>query len=253
MGSKIIIIIGLFALLAGCGKESPAIGGGEPEKEFQSCLKLSQKGDFEESVQCLEMFKARYPQTGLGQEAELRIGDAYFEKKDYLLAAESYIAFIRLHPRHSKVPYAHYKAGLSYYKESPKAIDRDQSYLDDAMEHLRIVVRRYPRSDSATPAKLILHDARKRIAERNFYIGNFYYRTGEYLACVPRFWTVVRKYPDSGLAPKALYKLVEANIQLGQLENAKQAFGTLSTSFPDSKYTKRAEKKLLRAAKEKSK
>jgi len=253
MKPKIIIVLALFALLSGCAKEMPLIGAGDPDKEFKDCLRLSAKKRFEDSVQCLEMFKARYPQTRLGQEAELRIGDAYFSKKDYLLAAESYAAFLRLHPRSRRADYAHFRIGVSYYKESPKAIDRDQEYLESAIKQLRIVLRHYPNSSYKSLASTILHRARKRVARRNYYIGSFYYRTGEYISSIPRFWDVARNYSDSGLADKALYRIIEASLKLSSLDEARVAFSALSTEFPDSKYTKRSERKLLGAVKREAK
>lgn len=250
---KTLLVILLATTITACGKEMPKIGGGDEEGEFNSCVKLSAKGRFEDSVQCLEMFKARYPQTKLTEDAELRIGDAYFGKKDYLLAAESYSAFLKLHPRSSKSDYAYFKMGAAYFKEAPKAIDRDQEYLEKAIESLDIVVRHFPGSAYSGLSSETLAVAKRRIAKRNFYVGNFYMRTGEYIAAVPRFRTVAEKFPDSGIADKALYKAIEASIKLNDIDTAKQCFGDLVTNFPKSSYIKSAEAKLLRAAQKKAK
>jgi len=248
------ILIPLFltlALLSGCGKSNVAIGKGDPENEFKECMRLSTKGNFEDSIQCFEMFKARYPQTAEGQEAELKIGDAQFQKKEYLLAAESYMAFLRLYPTHPKADYAHYRAGVSYYKESPKAIDRDQGYLDDAIKQLATVLQRYPNSAYADLARATFNLAVNRIAKRYYYIGNFYFKTGQYLAAIPRLREVAADFPESGLAELSLYKVIEAELELGRFEDAKAAFSDLSIKYPGSKYTKKAEGMLLRAAKKK--
>lgn len=243
---KITIALTLLLIFCfSCAKSKVSIGGGDVEKEYQSCLSLTEKGDYEEAIQCMEMFKARYPQTPQGQEAMLRIGDAQFAKKEYLLAAESYQAFLRLYPMSSKADYAHYRTGVAYYKESPKATDRDQGYLDEAIASLRTVLIRYPSSAYAELSRATLHVAVRRIAKRAYYIGNFYYRTGEYLAAIPRFKEVADTFADSGLADKALYKIVDANLKLGRIDDAKTAFSQLSTKYASSKFTKKAEKKLL--------
>lgn len=227
----------------------PKIGGGDEQGEFNSCVKLSAKGRFEDSVQCLEMFKARYPQTRLTEEAELRIGDAYFGKKDYLMAAESYSAFLKLHPRSSKSDYAYFKMGAAYFKEAPKAIDRDQEYLEKAIDNLEVVVNHFPGSSYSGLSSETLTVAKRRIAKRNFYVGNYYYKTGEYIAAIPRFKTVAERYPDSGIADRALYKAIEANLKVNDFDAAKECFGELVTKFPKSPFIKTAESKLLRAAK----
>ena len=244
-----IVLLVLILTLVSCASPKYRIGEGKPDKEIRQCIRLASKGKYEDSIQCLEMFKARYPQTKLGQEAELMIGDAYFAKKDYLLAAESYQAFIRLHPLSSRTDYAHYRIGLAYFKESPKAIDRDQTYLDDAIKHLRIVIRRYPRSPYMNLARRTLKLARSRLARHNYYVGRYYYRTGQYISCIPRFATVAKRYPGSGLAGKSLYMIVKASIKLDRLNEAKEAYSILTLAFPKSSYVKKAEQKLLRAAK----
>lgn len=237
------------SLLSGCAENKLSIGKGNPKDEIGQCLQLSSKGKHEGAIQCFEMFKARYPQSVEGQEAELLIGDSYFARKEYLLAAESYGAFLRLYPSHPKADYAYYRIGVSYFKENPKAIDRDQTYLTTAIDHLRTVIRRYPNSQYRELAARTLHVALKRIAKRHYYIGRFYYRTGEYIAAVPRFQEVAENYSDSGLADKSLYLMINANLELKRFESAREAYGLLSTRYPKSPYTKRAEKKLLSAAK----
>lgn len=249
MTKRITIFILFCLLLYGCGKQGVTIGRDKPEVEIKKCTKLMDDKDFEQAIQCLEMFKARFANTAIAQEAELSIGDTYFNKKDYLLAAESYLAFTKLYPTHPKNDYAHYMAGKSYLRESPKAIDRDQEYLEKAIDELSLMVRRYPNSTYFDLAMKDLNEALNRIARRYFYIGHFYYRTGEYIACLPRFQSVEEDFPQSGLADHALYMMTVANLKLGRLDDAKEAFSKLSVNYPTSEWAKKAEKKMRHATK----
>lgn len=236
-------------LLCGCGKQTVSIGRDQPEVEIKKCTKLMDDKDFEQAVQCLEMFKARFPNTGIAQEAELSIGDTYYKKKDYLLAAESYLAFTKLYPANPKNDYAHYMAGKSYLKESPKAIDRDQEYLEKAIDELALMVQRYQRSTYFDLAMRDLNEALQRVARRHFYIGRFYYRTGEYIACLPRFEDVVVDFPKSEFADRSLYMMTVANLKLGRIDDARMAFSKLSVEYPTSKWARKAEKKMRSATK----
>lgn len=244
---KMVVGILVFAFLVasfGCGKEGFQIGHENPQMEIQKCLKLSDKKKFEEAVECLEVFKSRFPQSPYSTEAELSIGDTYFDKKEYLMAADSYKAFLTLHPTSPKADYATYRLGLSYFKESPKAIDRDQQYLDDAIKYLGAAVVAFPGSRYSESAKKDLLDAKTRLAKRSFYIGSFYFKTREYKASLQRFSDVVNLFPETDLVPEALYKLVLASGYLRRIDDAKTYYSKLSTSFPGSDWTKKAESEL---------
>lgn len=238
-----LVLVGIF-FVAGCAKEKWEIGKDEPQIEIQKCLKLSEKKDFEEAIECLEIFKSRFPQSAVSAEAELAIGDNYFNKKEYLLAADAYLMFAKMHPTHPKSDYAYYRLGLSYLKETPKPIDRDQQYLEKAIYYLRLAVQSFPSSSYHAAAVESLKDARNRVAKRNYYIGRFYYRTGEYFAAIPRFLDIVNDYPETDVVPISLYKLVVATGKLKNTNDAKLFFSKLEMEHPQNKWTKKAEGKL---------
>jgi len=243
-----LAVISVFSFSA-CSKKPIEIGRTNPDQEIKKCIKLSEKKHFEDAIECLEIFKSRFPKSKWGIEAELMIGDNYFRRKEYLLAADSYQAFVKLHPIHPKIDYAYYRTGVSYAKHSPKAIDRDQEYLDDAIANLSIVTKNFPQSAYYNVSRVTLLEARTKIAKRHFYVGRFYYRTGEYIAAIPRFQEIVENYPDSGLLPKSLYLMTVSNIRLSRLDDAKESFSILATRFSDSDYVPKAQKRLLRATK----
>ncbi|MBI4365717.1 MAG: outer membrane protein assembly factor BamD [Deltaproteobacteria bacterium] len=235
-------------LAAGCATEKFQIGRGVPEQEIEKCMALSAKKHFEEAIQCLEIFKSRFPGSAEGQEAELRIADNHYQRKEYLLAAETYEAFIKLHPSHPKVDYALYRVGLSHVQAGPKAIDRDQGYLQDALAAVETMLAEFPQSPFAEAARQQRTAIRGRIGRRHFYVGNFYFRTGEYRAAIPRFMEVLQAYPEVGRAEEAAGKVVAAAARIGLLEEAKTVYAKMIEAFPRSPWTKRAERLLLRAA-----
>lgn len=241
------ICIGIFAIgPVGCAKERFSIGRGAPAQEIEQCITLSEKKRFEDAIQCLEIFKSRFAGSAEAQEAELKIADNYYGRKEYLLAAETYGAFLKLYPLHPKADYAHYRIGLAYFMESPKSIDRDQGYLDDALASFDTVLSRYPQGSYAEAAKHQRTVVRGRIGRRHFYIGNFYYRTGEYKAAIPRLLEVLVNYPEVGQLEEIAYKTVAANTRLGRVEDAKAVYTKMVEAFPTSAWTKRAERRLLR-------
>lgn len=237
----------LFILLiSGCAKEKLTIGREDPEAEIQKCVKLSQKKRYAEAVECLEIFKSRFPKTKEGQEASLRIADTYFVQKQYLLAAQTYETFVQLNPLHPKAEYALYRAGLSYFKEAPKAIDRDQEYLMKAREAMQKAQRLAYQSPYQDLIAKALDQSNARLAERIFYVGRFYYRTGEYLSAIPRFEELLEKYPQSEKTPRTLYYLVRCHLALNREEEARGALQQMAQHFPENDWTKRAQGRYIR-------
>ncbi|MBU4484556.1 outer membrane protein assembly factor BamD [bacterium] len=234
-----------FVIASGCAKKEITIGRENPDEEIKKCIKLSEKKKYEEAVQCLEMFKSRFPKSPQGKEAELRIGDNYYKKKDHLLAADAYQAFVQLHPYHSKTDYAYYKMGMCYLKETPKSIDRDQGYLNDAVTSFQYLVINFPDSPYQELGKEKLSLAHTKIARRNYYIGRFYYRTDEYKAAIPRFEEVINNYSDTNVIHNSYYKIIFSYLKLSDLENAKKHYAEMLNNFPDHKLTKKAYKKIL--------
>src|SRR3989338_1879403 len=237
----------LFSLMmVSCAKDSTTMEK-SPDEELKRCIHIVDKKKDEEGIECLELLKARFPRSTAGMEAELKIGDIYFQKKDYLLAAETYVGFLKLYSFSPRVDYAYYRAGTSYYLASPKSIDRDQEYIDDAIEHLKIVINRYQQSAYRGLATRFLKEAERRVVRRNYYVGRFYYRTGEYIAAIPRFEEAATKTLDENIATKSLYLAIVSHLKLKNIEAAKEIYGKLSAEHPKSKWTAKAQKRLLRS------
>ena len=241
----------LWFLVWGCGKQTYEIGHEDPEVEIKKCIALSQKKLYTEAVECLEIFKSRFPQTQQGQEAELKIADNYFQQEQFLLAADSYQSFVKLHPANPNIDYAMYRTGLSYFREAPKAVDRDQQYLIKAVEQFRLTLQTLPTNTYREATQQALATAEERLAKRIYYIGRFYYRTHEYISSSLRFKELIEKFPHADLVPKTLYYLTESNLELVRLEEAREAVERLVTNYPKNRWTNKAQKHYLRVAQKK--
>jgi outer membrane protein assembly factor BamD len=241
-----LFILSFLLPSAACNKSKYKLTGTESdEAALEKCLALSKKKKFKESIECLEIFKSRFPDSTHAYDAELRIADNYFQNKEWLLAAESYSLFAKLHPSHPKLDYAYYRAGLAYEKLLPKTIDRDLTYLDKAEENFAMVFRGFPSSPYSQLAQEKYDQIRGRNAKKNMYVGTFYYKYGEYIAAIPRFLTVLQDYPGLGFDEDALYRLAFSYKKLGLNDKAQAAAQLMQEKFPQSKKTKKVVRKIL--------
>ena len=97
---------------------------------------------------------------------------------------------------------------------------------------MREVARRYPKTEYAADARLKIDMINDQLAGREMTIGRWYLRQGNTLAGIGRFKTVVDKYQTTSQTPEALYRLVEAYLTLGIIDEANRDAAVLGYNYP---------------------
>lgn len=90
---------------------------------------------------------------------------------------------------------------MCHYSQT-RTLDRDQTETEKAIEQFRYLIENFPESPHAADAKTRVQPCQKKLADHEFYIGYFYFRTKKYRAALGRFEGILQKYPESGLAGK---------------------------------------------------
>jgi outer membrane protein assembly factor BamD len=181
--------------------------GKEEEKAADILMKEGlaayEDGNYEAAAEVFQQIKDRYPYSEFSAEAELRIADALFEKKEYEEAYQAYSEFEKLHPTNDHIPYVVYQQGMCDF-EQMTTIDRDQSHTLAAKEAFERLVKRFPRSPYAAKARNHIRKCLIFLAEYELYVGKFYYDRRQYQAAMDRFRYVLENYPDLGQYHEAL-------------------------------------------------
>jgi outer membrane protein assembly factor BamD len=181
----------------------------QPEKEETAYglavegMDAFKDGDYVYSMELFQKLKDRYPFSKYAILAELKIADCHYYRKEYEDAIFWYEEFEKLHPENEAVPYVIYQTGLCYL-EQLDTIDRDQTPAQQAIKIFEKLVRHYPQSEYSNAARQHIKICVKSLAEHDFYVGLFYYKSKHYKAALERFGSVVRDYPDVGVHYKAL-------------------------------------------------
>ncbi len=185
--------------------------------------------------------RSKYPYSRFAVLSDLRIGDCQFERKKYIEAIDTYQNFVRLHPTHSKVPYAMYRTGVCYYEQIPTdwfmlppSEEKDQSAVRDTERALRAYVDRFPKDENQKDAQKVLKDVRKRLMAHERYVADFYRKLDKDRAYVGRLEVIRAKFADVGLDDELLLEIAEVYWRIGEKEKAKQAIEELKKKFPAS-------------------
>ena len=228
-----IILVFLLTSLTGCawwdslwGKE-PRVRQ-TPEGLYQRGFEYYKKGDYKKAIETFSRVRDEYPLNPVALMAELGIADSYFENEQYVDAEVAYNSFVELHPTNPNVPYAMFQLGMCHYHQM-QTIDRDQTETVKARKEFERLMARFPRSKFAIMAEKNLREVKQRLAEHEFYVGEFYYRTKKYEAALKRFEGIQRDYANLGLDYKTS-RFIEETKQRMKEEQDRKAKGVQKAS-----------------------
>jgi len=246
-----IFLLITFSLLLGCAKKGIKTIEGDPETLYKEGLARFNKRDYAEALKKFEQLKSSFPDTPpYTLWAELKIGDCHFLKKEYVEAIAAYEEFKKIHPTHEEIPYVQYQIGMSYYNQM-LTLDRDQTPTQKALSNFEYLIANYPPSLFTEKAKEKTGICRKRLADHEFYIGNYYYKNGKFKAASVRFQGLIEKFPRMPDEDKTLFLLGKSYIEIEQWEKATGAFNRIVNEYPKSSYYKEAKAMLDQGVQEK--
>jgi outer membrane protein assembly factor BamD len=213
-------------------------------------VNLLQAKKYSKAIEKFSALRENHPFDPLAIVAAVKLGDVYFAKKEYILAAGVYEDFFKSHPDDENVPYVLSRLGECYDKES-LSIDRDQEFTLKAIERLTYLKNRYPTSAYAKESEPRLAKMIQKLADRELYVGEFYYRSAQYNASTVRLEYFLAKYPNAKGIDKALLCLVQSYRELGNQEKSDFYLNRLHAEYPKSLYARTTirERKTLQPAK----
>lgn len=214
---RFILIQLLLFLFSACSLFG--LGGKEPERTPEELMSEGmsefEDGDYENAVECFQQLKDRYPYSKFAVHAELKLADALFKRKEFEVALEAYIEFEKLHPKNKFIPYVIYQQGMCSFLRM-NSIDRDQTNAKNALKEFERLKREFPTDPFALKAQRNIRRCFINLAEYEFYVGNFYFKAGHYLAALRRFEYLITHYPDLGQYEKSLVYIAKCKEKLAE-------------------------------------
>jgi outer membrane protein assembly factor BamD len=166
-------------------------------------MEAYREGDYKEAIESFEKIKDWYPFSKYAMLAELKTADSHYKLKEYDEAVAAYEQFENLHPLNDAIPYVIFQTGLCYFEQVDTA-DRDQNKARKALDTFNRLAKQFPNDSYAFKAAEFVNKCHKSLAESEFGIGLFYYKSKHYKAALKRFRAVVTNYPDVGVHHQAI-------------------------------------------------
>ena len=242
IGVSLLFLAGATGLIQGCAIYNKLYGSPpsrEAQRSDQDLLRSAeaslQRRRYEDARKDLQRLMNQYPDSDLLSAARLASAKALYLEKKYDEARAEYQRFLELHPQHERADEAHYYLAMTYFRQSDTP-DRDQTYTRKALDEFELLLKQMPDSQYASDCREKSTVARRKLAEKELYVGRFYFDRGNYAAAAGRLGNLLAQYPAAGFDDQALYFLGESLWRLEQKDEARTAFQRLIQDYSQSEW-----------------
>lgn len=209
---------------------------------FGMAQALEKDERYEEALMQYRDLKNRFPYSKYAVAAELQIAEIQYKKEAYPEAQGAYQLFKELHPKHPKIDYVTFQIGESLYMQLPSSIDRDLSIAPVAIKEFNVLMRDFPQSEYAAKAKKRRSEVIQKLAEKELYIADFYFRTDEWQHALVRYEKYLKEYPKHSKRAHAYYRAGVAAEKFGDASKRNSLFRTLIKDYPQTDQAKKAKR-----------
>jgi outer membrane protein assembly factor BamD len=231
--------------LAACSfidKHDPQ-SGWSAEKLYREAKNALDSGQYDLAIKSYETLEARFPYGRYSQQGQLEIAYAYYKQNEQTSAVAATERFVKLHPNHPNVDYAHYLKGLVYFNEDLGLLgrvarqdrtERDPKSARESFDAFKELVQRFPDSRYAPDARARMKYLVNALASHEVHVARYYMKRGAYVAAANRAQYALKNYPQAPAQQEALLIMIQAYEVLGMPELRNDAERILRKNFPDS-------------------
>jgi len=219
-----ILIALMISALAGCGSNrSPDAEERTAEAIYEEARAALDRGSYIDAIEAYETLQSEYPFGEYATQAQLDLIFAYKKRGETESAVAAADRFIRLNPRHEKVPYAIYMRGVARQDSGKTTIRRflsdtfnlkrarrDPEPLEKAFGDFRRLIQRHPESQYVDDARERMTELRDLLAEHDLAVARFYAEREAWVAVARRTKRILQRYPETSAIPDALKLMRQA-------------------------------------------
>ena len=184
-----------------------------------------------DAVNYFREVERQHPYSEWSRRSILMTAYAHYQANAYAEAINDANRFITLYPGNAATPYAYYLKAVCYFEQIVD-VGRDQASTESAQGALGDIMKRYPRTEYALDARVKMDMVSDQLAGKEMTVARYYLRAGNPIAAIGRFRIVVDRYQTTSHAPEALYRLIEAYLTVGLVNEAIKDGAVLGYNYP---------------------
>ena len=250
--SAVIVVMALD----GCGGYNKILKASDYSTKYSLAKNLYAEGRFTTCSSVLEECVVMLHGTTQGEESMFLLASCYFNMGDYLSASQYFQSCFSRYPNSDYSESSLFMLGKSLYRDMPDP-RLDATSTNEATSSLQRFVETYPQSRYRSEAESMIYEMYDRLVEKEKGSAELYYNMGLYLgnnyrSCILVAQNAMRDYPYtkyredlSALVLRAKFQLAQESVASRKDERYRDAideYYSFRNEFPDSKYTKEAER-----------
>ncbi|MYA76853.1 MAG: outer membrane protein assembly factor BamD, partial [Gemmatimonadetes bacterium] len=114
----------------------------------------------------------------------------------------------------------------------------------EAIRELQFFLQEYPDSEWSAEVHELLQECFDKVAEKDYRIGNLYYKLKDWEAARLYFGELLETYPMSNWASRAQYEIADSYAREGKYREAIEQFEIFIQSYPENERSAEAGKRL---------
>ena len=251
--TAIVAALAALAFSSGCRKkayENPITKNTQqPDKVlFDSAMNNVEHGRYERARLTLQTLMNTYDNSEYLAKAKLLYADSWFREggSHGLAQAEAeYKDFILFYPAMEEAAEAQEKICKMQYQQMDKS-DRDPTHAFRADDECRDVLVQFPNSKFAPEVAQMLRNIQEILADREYKVGDLYFKKGSFPASANRFQALTDQYPLYSRADEALWLQAEDYQRMGDRFEDQQAvaYSRIVKDYPLSAHVDDAKARL---------
>lgn len=246
-----IVCISLLAsvLMISCGQYRKVLKSSDIKLKYSTAVTLYEKGDYHRAMQLFDELLIYYRGTDTSEKINYYYAYCYFGEEDYLEAGYYFTKFTSTFPTSKYAEECTYMSAYCQYLYSPE-YGLDQTISIDAIKQMQLFINQYPKSTRVAKCNEIIDELRYKLEKKEFETARLYYKIQSYQAAYIAFKNVLKDYPDTKHKEEVYFYMLSSSYLYAQnsietkkkerLELARDAYISLTTTFPESGYSKEA-------------
>ncbi len=192
-----------------------------------------EREDWTDALDAFRAITLSHSGSDIVDDALYHQGEMHIKLKEYPLAVVVFRRLISDFPQSPFSDESQYKmAYATFLQSNPAHLTQDKTF--EAIRELQFFLEEYPDSEWSAEVHELLQECFDKVAEKDYRIGNLYYKMKDWEAARLYYSELLEAYPMSNWASEAQYEIAESYAREGKLREAIEQYEIYIQSYPEN-------------------